>query len=105
MSETTKCFMCETEEGKAHPVTGKPVEDFVVNNRETAYICFECLTRSAAIMAVKESALTDDLEIRGIHEPVVHSEEHILPTHRAAKHRLAEEARAHKRDATGTDRS
>jgi hypothetical protein len=96
MSETIKCVMCETDDGKAHPVTGKPVEDFVINNRGTSYICFECLTRSAEIMTARETALTDDLEIRGIHEPVVHSEEHILPTHRAAKHRLAAEARKKK---------
>src|SRR5687767_9426043 len=96
MSAATKCFMCETEHGNPHPVTGKPVEDFVVNNKGTSYICFECLTRSAAIMATKQTALTDEFEIRGVHEPVVHSEEHILPTHRAAKHRLAEEARKHK---------
>lgn len=88
--------MCETEAGAVHPVSGKVAEDFVVNNRGTAYICFECLTRSSAIMATKEPALMDDFEIRGLHEPVVHSEEHILPTHRAAKHRLATEAKEHK---------
>jgi hypothetical protein len=93
-------MMCGTEEGKPHPVTGKPVEELVVNNRGTSYICADCLSQSAAIMAAKDTALTDDLEIRGVGEPVVHAEEHILPTQRAAKHRLAAEARARKGDAT-----
>jgi hypothetical protein len=91
---TIKCVMCETDEGKPHPVTGKAVEDFVVNNHGTSHICFDCLKKSAAIMATRESALTDDLEIRGAHEPVFYSEEHILPTQRAARQRLAAEARA-----------
>jgi hypothetical protein len=95
MTQKTKCVMCEADEGMSHPVTGKPLEEFVVNNRGTAYICVDCLTGSAAVAASKQSALTDDLEIRNFAEPVVHHEEHILPTHRAAKARLAAEAKAH----------
>jgi hypothetical protein len=101
MSESRKCFMCETEEGKPHPVTGKPIEDFVVNNRGTAQICSECLTRSAAIMAADKQASTD-FATQGVAEPLVYSEEHILATQRIAKNRLAEEARAHQQKAKDT---
>lgn len=96
MTDTIKCMMCSTEEGQPHPSTSRPVEEFVVNNRGTSYICADCVTQSAAILAAKKPA-PDDFEIRSIAEPTVHSEEHILPTQRAAKHRLAAEARAQKR--------
>ena len=96
MADITKCMMCSTEEGQPHPSTGRPVEEFVVNNRGTSYICADCVTQSAAILAARTPA-SDDFDINSIGEPTVHADEHILPTQRAAKHRLAAEARAQKK--------
>lgn len=91
MSDTQKCFMCDTNEGNTHPISGKAIEKFVANNKNTAYICFECLTRCAAIMTSGEKfgstvkpmssigSVADELSIRGAHEPLVYAEEHIPP--------------------------
>lgn len=80
MSKVSRCFMCETDEGKPHPVSGKPLEKFVANNHGTSHICFECLTRCAAIMATDElPASGDDLSVKGVHEPRVYAEEYIPP--------------------------
>lgn len=95
MNDTVKCMMCSTNEGDPHPTTGRPVAEFVVNSRGTSYICADCVTESAAILATRVPA-SDDFDIRAIAEPTVHAEEHILPTQRAAKHRLAAAARAQK---------
>ncbi|ANL30944.1 hypothetical protein AMC90_PC00294 (plasmid) [Rhizobium phaseoli] len=80
MNEISRCVMCETDEGKPHPVSGKHLERFVANNNRTSHICFECLTRCAAIMAAEElSELGDDLSVKDVHEPRVYAEEYIPP--------------------------
>src|SRR4051812_6130024 len=101
-----RCSMCETDEGNAHPVTGRPIERLIVNNQCTSYICFDCVSRCVEILAADEEphaaianreqalvesktketeaassasdATTDDLTIRELHEPVFYAEEGII---------------------------
>jgi len=101
MSETRKCLMCETDEGKAHPITGRPIEGLVVNNHGTSHICFDCIARCVEIMATdatSEALATS--AVREVHEPVFYAEEGIIRSHRAARHRLAAEAKAHQQNTT-----
>ncbi|WP_421579891.1 hypothetical protein [Shinella sp. M31] len=107
-----KCSMCEKTVGEQHPVTGRSVERLVVNNQLTSYVCYDCVARCVEIMATdaapdeatsnREQALVDgkvnkdELAIREMHEPVFYSEEGFIAPVRAARYRLAAEARAHK---------